>query len=287
MAAPTPSPSGAASSTREGGDRFGNGLGDPARGLDTHGQAHGRQRPELGHPGPAGRSSTSSTCSTTRTAQGSARSRPDDSRYVTLRRRRQREVHPRPGRARAAPTSRAPSAGLETNSQGVTGPVAGQPELHRRGREQVRRRHHPARPRCRPERDAQPVRDRPRRPGDLAPPTNGAITNGQAADHRQLHPGERHATWPTSSSTARCRCRSSRRRRHDHRPTLGTDQLHAGLLAGIIGLALVVLYSLLHYRGLGLVTVASLADRRDAHLRLVVLLGQAHGFRLSLAGIAG
>ena len=40
--------------------------------------------------------------------------------------------------------------------------------------------------------------------------------------------------------------------------TLGGDQLTAGLIAGIIGLALVVLYSLLYYRGLGLVTVASL-----------------------------
>ncbi len=41
-------------------------------------------------------------------------------------------------------------------------------------------------------------------------------------------------------------------------PTLGEDQLTAGLIAGVIGLVLVVVYSLLYYRGLGLVTVFSL-----------------------------
>ena len=42
-------------------------------------------------------------------------------------------------------------------------------------------------------------------------------------------------------------------------PTLGSDQLKAGLIAGAIGLLLVVLYPLLYYRGLGLVAVASLS----------------------------
>ena len=37
-------------------------------------------------------------------------------------------------------------------------------------------------------------------------------------------------------------------------PTLGADQLNGGLLAGALGLGLVMLYSLLYYRGLGLVT---------------------------------
>src|SRR5439155_18523225 len=41
-------------------------------------------------------------------------------------------------------------------------------------------------------------------------------------------------------------------------PTLGSDQLHGGLIAGAIGLGLVIVYSLLYYRGLGLVTIASL-----------------------------
>ncbi len=69
--------------------------------------------------------------------------------------------------------------------------------------------------------------------------------------------------------------------------TLGGDQLTAGLIAGIIGLVLVVLYSLLYYRGLGLVTVASLLVSAVITYGLVVLLGWQIGFRLSLAGIAG
>jgi len=69
--------------------------------------------------------------------------------------------------------------------------------------------------------------------------------------------------------------------------TLGGDQLKAGLIAGAIGLFLVVLYSLLYYRGLGLVTVASLMVSAILTYGLVVLLGWQVGFRLSLAGIAG
>jgi len=69
--------------------------------------------------------------------------------------------------------------------------------------------------------------------------------------------------------------------------TLGGDQLRAGLAAGAIGLFLVVLYSLLYYRALGLVTVASLAVAGIVTYGMVVLLGWQLGFRLSLAGIAG
>ncbi len=69
--------------------------------------------------------------------------------------------------------------------------------------------------------------------------------------------------------------------------TLGGDQLTAGLAAGVIGLGLVLLYSLLYYRGLGLVTVASLLGVAVLTYGLVVLLGWQIGFRLSLAGIAG
>ncbi len=69
--------------------------------------------------------------------------------------------------------------------------------------------------------------------------------------------------------------------------SLGGEQLQAGLIAGIIGLGLVVLYSLFYYRGLGLVTVASLAVAAAITYGAVVLLGWQIGFRLSLAGVAG
>jgi len=70
-------------------------------------------------------------------------------------------------------------------------------------------------------------------------------------------------------------------------PTLGDDQLRAGLLAGTIGLGLVILYSLLYYRGLGLVTIASLALSALVVYASTVLLGRAIGYTLTLAGIAG
>ena len=70
-------------------------------------------------------------------------------------------------------------------------------------------------------------------------------------------------------------------------PTLGADQLNAGLLAGFLGLGLVVVYSLLYYRGLGLVTVGSLAIAGALVYLLFLVLGEAIGFTLTLAGIAG
>ncbi len=69
--------------------------------------------------------------------------------------------------------------------------------------------------------------------------------------------------------------------------TLGDEQLRNGLLAGLIGLLLVVLYSLLQYRALGLVTVASLTVAALFTYGVVVLLGWRQGYRLSLPGVAG
>ncbi|GAB2649158.1 protein translocase subunit SecD [Kribbella swartbergensis] len=70
-------------------------------------------------------------------------------------------------------------------------------------------------------------------------------------------------------------------------PQLGGDQLSAGIWAGIAGLALVVLFSFLYYRGLGIVVVLSLAAAAALTYASVVLLGKAIGFTLTLAGIAG
>ena len=70
-------------------------------------------------------------------------------------------------------------------------------------------------------------------------------------------------------------------------PTLGSDQLNAGLIAGGLGLGLVVIFSLFYYRALGLVTVGSLAVASLLVYLLFLVLGQAIGFTLTLAGIAG
>ena len=50
-------------------------------------------------------------------------------------------------------------------------------------------------------------------------------------------------------------------------PTLAGTQLKAGLLAGAVGLVLVVVYLLLYYRGLGLVAIASLLVATARHVR--------------------
>ncbi len=68
---------------------------------------------------------------------------------------------------------------------------------------------------------------------------------------------------------------------------LGADQLQAGIIAGLIGLALVVGYSLLYYRGLALVVTASLAIAGALAWSLMVLLGASINFALNLPGIAG
>ncbi|MBW8486535.1 protein translocase subunit SecD [Actinomadura parmotrematis] len=69
--------------------------------------------------------------------------------------------------------------------------------------------------------------------------------------------------------------------------TLGTDQLRGGIIAGGIGLVLVVLYCLLYYRGLGLVAVSSLLVAGGVTYVSVVVLGENMGFRLSLPHIIG
>jgi preprotein translocase subunit SecD len=69
--------------------------------------------------------------------------------------------------------------------------------------------------------------------------------------------------------------------------TLGGEQLRAGIIAGIIGLALVVGYCFWYYRGLGIVVVASLGIAAILTYASVVLLGSSVGFALNLPGIAG
>ena len=68
---------------------------------------------------------------------------------------------------------------------------------------------------------------------------------------------------------------------------VGKNQLDAGLIAAAIGLMLVVVYSFLYYRGLGLVSVSSLLIAATITYLAVVLLSLYQNFTLELAGIAG
>ncbi|MGX7762338.1 protein translocase subunit SecD [Streptomyces angustmyceticus] len=68
---------------------------------------------------------------------------------------------------------------------------------------------------------------------------------------------------------------------------LGGEQLHAGLIAGAIGLALVIIYLVAYYRGLALVALASLGVSAILTYTIMTLLGPAIGFALNLPAVCG
>ncbi|MFG3498536.1 protein translocase subunit SecD [Streptomyces sp. NPDC047928] len=70
-------------------------------------------------------------------------------------------------------------------------------------------------------------------------------------------------------------------------PTLGGEQLKAGLIAGAIGLALVMLYLIMYYRALAAVAIASLLAMGAMTYAIMSLLGPAIGLALSLPAVCG
>jgi preprotein translocase subunit SecD len=119
-----------------------------------------------------------------------------------------------------------------------------------------------------------------------APAINSAITNGSAqisggftADSaKALADQLKFGALPVSFAVQSQQAISA---------TLGSAQLLSGLIAGLIGLVLVVGYSLLQYRALGLVTVASLTCSAVLTYLVIDFLSWREGYRLSLAGVAG
>lgn len=70
-------------------------------------------------------------------------------------------------------------------------------------------------------------------------------------------------------------------------PTLGQEALHAGVLVALIGLAIVMLYLLFFYRGLGIITAGAMVVFAMLYLGILATLSHFGLFSLSLAGIAG
>jgi preprotein translocase subunit SecD len=70
-------------------------------------------------------------------------------------------------------------------------------------------------------------------------------------------------------------------------PSLAADQLSAGIWAGAFGMALVLIYCMFYYRGLGTVVVASLGVAAAITYAVVLAMSQSIGFTLTLPGIAG
>lgn len=69
--------------------------------------------------------------------------------------------------------------------------------------------------------------------------------------------------------------------------TLGAEQLEKGLIAGLIGLVLVMIWSVLQYRALGIVVISSLTIVGGLTFGTISLLSWGLDYRLSLAGVAG
>ncbi|MES1212279.1 MAG: protein translocase subunit SecD, partial [Leifsonia sp.] len=119
-----------------------------------------------------------------------------------------------------------------------------------------------------------------------APTTNDAITNGKS----QITGG----FTQTSATTLADQLKFGAlpigfkvQSRDTIAATLGASQLQNGLIAGGIGLLLVVIYSLFQYRLLGFVTIISLIVAAALTYEVVDFLSWQNGYRLSLAGVAG
>ncbi|HMC40769.1 MAG TPA: protein translocase subunit SecD [Acidimicrobiales bacterium] len=70
--------------------------------------------------------------------------------------------------------------------------------------------------------------------------------------------------------------------------SIGKDSLRAGLLAGIGGLLVVMIYMILYYRALGLVVLVGLGVGGAILYSILTALGQStHPYTLTLAGVTG
>jgi len=70
-------------------------------------------------------------------------------------------------------------------------------------------------------------------------------------------------------------------------PTLGQDALQQGVFAALIGLAIVAVYFVIYYRGLGLVNWIALLVFFVLYVGVLAVLSRAGQFALSLPGLAG
>lgn len=120
-----------------------------------------------------------------------------------------------------------------------------------------------------------------------APVINGAIPPGQAtsivgsftqAEAQNLANVLKYGSLPLSFQPSESETVSA---------TLGLASLRAGLIAGMLGLAVVFVYCLFYYRALGVLTILSLALSGLIVYAVLVLLGRWIGFTLDLAGVAG
>ena len=108
---------------------------------------------------------------------------------------------------------------------------------------------------------------------------NGVITgNFSERDAKDLALVLRYGSLPVELKQATVQTVSA---------SLGKDSLHAGIVAGLIGLGLVALYMVLYYRALGVVVLLGLLVSGAYMYSIVSYLGSHYGLALTLSGAVG
>ena len=119
-----------------------------------------------------------------------------------------------------------------------------------------------------------------------APQTNAVITNGSAQitgsftkeSSKSLADQLKYGSLPIGFEV---------QSQENISATLGSESLKSGLIAGLIGLILVVIYSIFQYRALASITIGSLAVAAVLTYLVISILSWRQGYRLSLSGVAG
>ncbi|WP_068402170.1 protein translocase subunit SecD [Kribbia dieselivorans] len=120
----------------------------------------------------------------------------------------------------------------------------------------------------------------------IAPGFNEAITTGQASitggfsfsQAQDLAQSLKFGALPISFDLES---------RQSISPTLGSEQLRWGIIAGIIGLLLVIGYAILQYHALAIVTIGSVVLAFVQTFLLIAILGHTNNYRLDMAGVTG
>ena len=119
-----------------------------------------------------------------------------------------------------------------------------------------------------------------------APQTNAVITNGSAQitgsftkeSSKSLADQLKYGSLPIGFEV---------QSQENISATLGSESLKSGLIAGLIGLILVIIYSIFQYRALASITIGSLVIAAVLTYLLISILSWRQGYRLSLSGVAG
>ncbi|KTR51190.1 protein translocase subunit SecD [Curtobacterium oceanosedimentum] len=119
-----------------------------------------------------------------------------------------------------------------------------------------------------------------------APASNAAITNGKAQITGNFT-AESSKTLADQLKYGALPINFQVQSNENISATLGTAQLVGGLVAGLIGLILVVIYSIIQYRALAFVTVLSLGVAAALTYLVIAIMSWRVDYRLSLAGVAG